>query len=141
MEHRVNAQCTCCMSPHMLHVRMHATYTCMPHTQMDQKSWLGNEGKGHASINRCLALHFWRVFLSLPLKSLGFCLLLFLHVWHANALPFWQLLFITSVGVRGPGASGTWVEGLTSLKWLCALNVYPLSFCLHHVSLLICGGW
>lgn len=135
MEHRVNARCTCCMS----FLCTCYTKTCN-HTQLDQKPWLGNDGKGHASINRCLALHFWRVFLSLPLKSVGFCLLLFLRVWHANALPFWQLLFITSIGVRGPGASGTWVEGLTSLEWLCTLNVHPLGLWLHRVSSLFGGS-
>lgn len=31
--------------------------------------------------------------------------------------------------MRGPGASGTRVEGLTSLEWLCGLNVDPLGFC------------
>lgn len=107
------------------------------HTQLDQKSWPWNDGKGSASINRCPVLRFWRVFLSLPLKSVGFCLLLSVYVWHANTLPFWQLLFITSIGVRGPGALGTWVEDLTSLEWLC---VDPLGLWLHGISLLFCGG-
>lgn len=59
----------------MLHVAFLYMLLCYTHickhTQLDQKSWLGNEGKGHASINRCLAVRFWRVFLSLLLKSAG----------------------------------------------------------------------
>lgn len=119
---------------HMLHVAlllMLHTHT-QPHVQMDQKSWLGNEGKWDmpAPTDALLSV-FWRVFFSLLLKSMGFCPQLFFYVWHSNPLPFWQCLFITSFGVRGPGASGTWVEGLTSLEWLCALNAYPLGLELH----------
>lgn len=61
------AHVACSLSVHA--ILLH-THICK-HTQLDQKSWLGNEGKGHASINRCLADCFWRVFLALPLKSVG----------------------------------------------------------------------
>lgn len=129
---------------HIAHVACslsaHATHTCK-HIFNWIRS-LGQEMKGKdmpAPADALLSV-FWMVFLFLPLKSMGFCPLLFLHVWHTNTLPFWQRLFITSVRVRGPGASGTWVEGLTSLKWLCALNAYPFGLWLHQVSLLFCAG-
>lgn len=37
-------------------------------------------------------------------------------------------IYLQVLGVRGPGASGTRVEGLTSLEWLCGLNVDPSGF-------------
>lgn len=102
------------------------------HTRLDRQSWPGDEEEGDASINRCLMLLFWRglCFFSLPFEIHGFVCAVVLHVWPRNALPFWQLfIYLQVLGVRGPGASGAWAEGLTSLDWLCGLNVDPLGFC------------
>lgn len=92
--------------------------------------------KRDASINRCLTLLFWR----------GPLLFFFLHPFEIRVVVvFFPLhtvvlfglemlchffllagfIYLQVLGVRGPGASGTRVEGLTSLEWLCGLNVDP----------------
>lgn len=116
------------------------------HTRLDRQSWPGDEEKGDASINRCLMLLFWRglCFFSPPFEIHGFLCAVVLHVWLRNALPFWQLfIYLQVLGVRGPGASGTRAEGLTSLEWLCGLNVDPWGFCLtvsSRCSVVACGA-
>lgn len=66
----------------------------------------------------------------LPFEIHGFCVL-WLSMFGFDMLCHFGWFYLSaSVGVRGPGASGTWAEGLTSLEWLRCLNVYPLGFCL-----------
>lgn len=89
MKRRVNAHCTCCMQPLCT---CYTTTHIQPHVQLDQKSWLGNEGKGHASTNRCLALCFLEG-LSLPLfEILGFLSTVVSPGLARQKLPFWQCL-------------------------------------------------
>lgn len=74
-------------------------------------------------------------FFSIPLKSV---LLLFFFSPLHTVVPFGLemlchfflagFIYLQVSGVRGPGASGTRVEGLTSLEWLCGLNVDPSGF-------------
>lgn len=125
------------------------TYTCK-HTQLDQKSWLVNEGKGHASINRCLAVRFWRVFFSLPLKSVGFCLLLSPYVWHANVLPFWQLFIYhkhwskrawslrdMGWGFNQPGVALRLSIGFMTSPCLLAVVWWPVMQWIQHLLLIL----
>lgn len=59
------AHVTCSLSAH-------ATHTCTRIFKLDQKSWLGNEEKGHASTNRCLALRFLEGLSIPPFEIHGF---------------------------------------------------------------------
>lgn len=128
-------QCTL----HML-ARSHSLSSLPPHThrythtRLDHQSWLGDEETGDASINRCLALLFWwgLCFFSLPLKSmvsvcccfpcLAYKCSAILAGWIYLQVLEWESLDFAS------RAWGTRVGGLSSLEWVCGLNVSPLGF-------------
>lgn len=103
-----------CIAPVACSLSVHAT---LLHTHASTHNWIKSlgwkmRGKDMPASTDALQTVSGGSFSPFLWNQWGFCPLLSLYVWHANALPFWQLLFITSMGVRGPRASGTWAEGL-----------------------------
>ncbi len=131
--------------PPITHTHTHKHTHCTRGRTLDHQSWLGDEEKGDASINRCLALLFWRglCFFSLPLKSVVcVCCCSPCLAWKCSAIlaGFIYLQVLEWEGLDLVSrASGTWAGGWTSLEWVCGLNVFPLGFTLLFL-LLLCGG-